>query len=94
MATTVELDAIQAELERLGVSSSETDGLTSHEWAEHWQISIHNARKTIREALRASLMQSAYGYRQGEMDGRMNRVPVYILVKKKRGRPPGKKKKA
>ena len=97
MSTAVPLEALQAELKRLGVPTLSTAGLTAREWASHWQISVHLARKIIADCLANQIMVMQFEYRARPMDGRLNQMPVYTLtVELKAPRPrkrrPGVKK--
>lgn len=80
---TVSLEALTAELAQYGVELQTTaaDSLTAREWAKHWKLSVHAARKLILSCIEQGLMQSEHGYRNRPMDGRLQQMPVYRWLK-------------
>ena len=80
MTTMVSLEALQAELKRLGVPTIQNAGLTAREWASHWRVSIHVARKMIGDCITNQMMTMQHEYRTRPMDGRLQQMPVYTLV--------------
>jgi len=69
-----------AEMERLGLSGTDADGITIAEIAEASGISRETLRVRMRAAIEAGLAEYAGKRTMASIDGRPTAVPVYRLM--------------
>lgn len=88
MSTTITLEELLAEFERLGINAEPNDeGHTSKEYCEQWGVGIEKCRVLLGKLRDAGALEM--GHRTiTNLNGVNTRVPVYriVEVKKKRGK--------
>lgn len=89
MASSITLDELLSEFEKLGVTAFPNDeGLTCHEYSEKWGVGREKARCLLVKLRDAGVLEN--GWKSStRIDGATSRVPVYRITieePKKRGR--------